>query len=143
MGDAGYARPFVGAADMRHPAARDCGIVMPFNQQQSRPVGEGSFHHRHLLRRKYSGQAGQLVNEFYVPVLKETVRYNRQAGYFDSASLVQIAEGVAAFIRNIRARPEPPEAPMRVVTGATWSPEDAAAYEKGTQALRGHPRRDR
>ncbi len=87
------------------------------------------------LRRKYAGQAGQLVNEFYVPVLKRAVRYDRQAGYFDSASLVQIAEGVAGFIRNARQRPETSAAPMRVVTGATWSPEDAAAYEKGKQAL--------
>jgi len=88
------------------------------------------------LRRKYAGQAGELINAFYVPVLKQAVRYDRQAGYFDSASLVQIAEGVAGFIRNVRARAEIPEAPMRVVTGATWSPEDTAAYEKGIHALR-------
>ena len=88
------------------------------------------------LRRKYAGQAGQLINAFYVPVLKCAVCYARQAGYFDSASFVQIAEGVAGFITNVRGHDQSSTAAMRVITGATWSAEDAAAYEKGTQALR-------
>ena len=47
-----------------------------------------------VLRRHYAGQASQLVNEFYIPVLSQAVRYDRQAGYFDSASLVtQIGRG--------------------------------------------------
>jgi len=87
------------------------------------------------LRRKYAGQAGRLVNEFYVPVLQGAVRYDRQTGYFDSASLVTVAEGLAGFIDNLRAYPPTGGAPMRVITGATWSPEDAAAYEQGIQAL--------
>ena len=87
------------------------------------------------LRRKYAGQAGQLINDFYVPVLKCAVCYVRQAGYFDSASFVQIAEGVAGFITNVRGQDQSSTAAMRVITGATWSEEDAAAYEKGTQAL--------
>jgi hypothetical protein len=37
------------------------------------------------LRRHYAAQAGQLVNSFYIPVLRESVRYDRQAGYFDWA----------------------------------------------------------
>ena len=52
--------------------------------------------------RRYAGQAGQLVNEFYVPVLGQATRYDRQAGYFDSATLVQLASGLAAFIRRVR-----------------------------------------
>jgi len=87
------------------------------------------------LRRKYTGQAGLLVNKFYVPVLKCAVRYDRQAGYFDSASLVQIAEGMAGFIHTLQQQAILDGPAMRVITGATWSTEDAAAYEKGIQAL--------
>lgn len=72
------------------------------------------------LRRHYAGQANQLVNEFYIPVLSHAVRYDRQAGYFDSASLVQLASGLAAFIRRTRTFPGP-QTRMRVITGATWS----------------------
>jgi SNF2-related domain len=85
------------------------------------------------LRRHYAGQASQLVNEFYVPVLSQAVRYDRQAGYFDSASLVQLAAGLAAFIRRTRDFPGP-QSRMRVITGATWSPEDRAAYQRGLEA---------
>lgn len=86
------------------------------------------------LRRHYAGQASQLVNEFYVPVLSQAVRYDRQAGYFDSASLVQLAAGLAAFIRRVREVPWS-QTQMRVITGATWSPEDRAAYQCGVAAL--------
>jgi superfamily II DNA/RNA helicase len=86
------------------------------------------------LRRHYAGQASQLVNEFYLPVLSQAVRYDRQAGYFDSASLVQLAAGLAAFIRCARDFPWT-QTRMRVITGATWSPEDRAAYQRGLEAL--------
>jgi ERCC4-related helicase len=94
-----------------------------------------NFQHLAELRRKYAGQAGQLVSAFYVPVLKCAVRYDRQAGYFNSTSLVQIAEGAAGFIHNVRKQEKATVIPMRVVTGATWSPEDAVAYEKGIHLL--------
>src|SRR5579859_7257500 len=89
------------------------------------------------LQRHYAGQAGQLVNSFYVPVLREAVRYDRQAGYFDSGALVQLAAGLAGFIQHVR---EPASSDaigprMRLITGATWSPEDIQAYRRGEQAL--------
>ena len=91
------------------------------------------------LHRHYAGQAGQLVEEFYVPVLSEAVRYDRQAGFFDSGSLVQLASGLAAFIRHQRASFERADRlgrpPMRLITGATWSPNDIAAYQRGLGAF--------
>src|SRR6266571_9338370 len=87
------------------------------------------------LRRRYAGQAGQLVNEFYVPVLGQATRYDRQAGYFDSATLVQLASGLAAFIRRVRDLPRATHPSMRLITGATWSPDDIAAYQRGVEAL--------
>jgi len=87
------------------------------------------------LKRRYAGQAGHLVNEFFVPVLRRAVRYDRQAGYFDSACLVLVAAGLAAFIQNIRRLPTPLSAPMRIITGATWTPDDVAAYRQGQTTL--------
>ena len=88
-----------------------------------------------MLRRHYSGQAGSLVNDFYVPVLREAIRYDRQAGYFDSAALVQLAAGLAAFIQHTRNLPVTADPPMRLVTGATWTPDDIAAYQRGRAGL--------
>jgi len=94
-----------------------------------------SFRDLTALRRRYAGQAGQLVNEFYVPVLGQATRYDRQAGYFDSATLVQLASGLAAFIRRVRDLSRTDRPSMRLITGATWSPEDIAAYQRGVEAL--------
>jgi hypothetical protein len=71
------------------------------------------------IRRRYAGQAGQLVNEFYVPVLGQATRYDRQAGYFDSATLVQLASGLAAFIRRVRDLPRSDDPFMRLITSVS------------------------
>jgi superfamily II DNA or RNA helicase len=92
------------------------------------------------LQRRYSGQAGQLVSDFYLPVLGQATRYDRQSGYFDSAALVQVAAGLAAFIQNVRQNPLSDNLSgrpaMRLITGTTWSPEDIDAYRRGVEALK-------
>jgi hypothetical protein len=87
------------------------------------------------LRRHYAGQAGTLVNEFYIPVLRQAVRYDRQAGYFDSASFAQLASGLAAFLKRFKDLLKSDNPPMRLITGATWTPDDISAYQKGRAAL--------
>ncbi len=89
------------------------------------------------LLRRYTGEAGKLVNDFYIPVLSSAHAYDRQAGYFDSAALVQIAAGLAAFIENARNAPPAGRPPMRLITGTTWSPEDIEAYRLGVESLAG------
>ena len=50
----------------------------------------------------YSYETGRddPVSEFYVPLLAETVTYDRIAGFFTSASLAIAARGIAGLIRN-------------------------------------------
>jgi hypothetical protein len=87
------------------------------------------------LNRHYAGQAGQLVNDFYLPVLSQAMRYDRQSGCFDSALLVQIAAGLSAFIANIHRQGVPEQPPMRSITGTTWGPDDIEAYRRGLDIL--------
>ncbi|WP_169978690.1 SNF2-related protein [Tautonia rosea] len=94
-----------------------------------------SFRDLNSLRRHYAGQAGQLVNEFYLPVLGAATRYDRQSGYFNSSALVQIAAGLSAFIANVRRHALPGRPPMRLITGTTWSDEDIEAYHRGIDLL--------
>jgi ERCC4-related helicase len=89
------------------------------------------------LKRHYAGQAGQLVNDFYVPALSQATRYDRQAGYFDSSVLVQVAAGLSAFIANVQQHAPFERPPMRLITGTTWSSEDIEAYRRGVELLRG------
>jgi len=88
------------------------------------------------LQRRYAGQAGQLVGDFYIPVLGQAQAYDRQSGYFDSAALVQAAAGLSAFIRNVQDRPPAGRPAMRLITGTTWGEEDIEAYRRGDLALR-------
>jgi superfamily II DNA or RNA helicase len=93
------------------------------------------------LQRRYTGEAGRLVDEFYVPVLGEAVAYDRQTGFFNSASLVQSAAGLAAFIQRALKReaevvaPPRPGPAMRLVVGGSWSEEDVRAVQLGYAAL--------
>jgi superfamily II DNA or RNA helicase len=42
----------------------------------------------------------ELVDEFYIPVLGQSVRYYRIAGFFSSTSLIVASEGIEALINN-------------------------------------------
>jgi len=49
----------------------------------------------------FSGlDGGNLVEDFYLPVLEKAISYDRVAGYFSSASLSAAAKGIAGLIKN-------------------------------------------
>ncbi|HET6350841.1 MAG TPA: DEAD/DEAH box helicase family protein [Coriobacteriia bacterium] len=54
------------------------------------------------IRRTYdSGEPGlDILEEFYVPLLAESVAYDRLAGYFSSSALAVAARGVAGLVSN-------------------------------------------
>jgi len=57
------------------------------------------------------------VRSFYIPVLGESVQYDRGTGYFSSTILALAARGIAGFLRN--------EGAMRLLTSPELTPEDA------------------
>ena len=78
----------------------------------------------------YSYETGKddPVNDFYVPLLKETVRYDRIAGFFSSASLAIAARGIAGLISNhgkmrIIACPRLNEEDLKIIQQAVSWPE--------------------
>lgn len=48
----------------------------------------------------YETGNGDPINEFYVPVLSQAIKYDRIAGYFSSSSLAIAARGIAGLILN-------------------------------------------
>lgn len=74
------------------------------------------------------GPRDDRVNEFYVPALSRSVRYDRAAGFFSSSALVAAAAGVARLIAN-RGR-------MRLLVGAELSEEDVLALQGGADLVR-------
>jgi DNA phosphorothioation system restriction enzyme len=74
-------------------------------------------------------ETGNLINDFYIPVLSETKIYSRAVGYFSSHSLVLAAKGLSELIsRGGR---------MRLIASPQLSGEDIDAINKGYQLREG------
>lgn len=71
-----------------------------------------------------SGIDDDILNDFYIPVLKETVSYDRIAGFFSSSSLSIAARGIAGLIKN--------GGTMRMIVSPRLSPEDIKIMEQAT-----------
>jgi len=76
----------------------------------------------HPFRIFYSAADNPLEN-FYIPALSASVRYDRSAGYFSSSALAVAAAGVARLIQN--------GGHMRLLVGADLSEQDVEAIQHG------------
>ena len=52
------------------------------------------------LKVAYDSDEDDILNEFYIPALSESITYKRLAGYFTSSSFAIAAKGLARFISN-------------------------------------------
>jgi SNF2 family DNA or RNA helicase len=73
--------------------------------------------------RIFYSPADDPLNNFYIPALKASVRYDRSAGFFSSTALAVAAEGVAHLIRN--------GGKMRLLVGAELSEDDVESIRSG------------
>ncbi len=76
----------------------------------------------HSLKIFYS-PADDPLNNFYIPALSSSVRYDRSAGFFSSSALAVAAAGVARLIQN--------GGHMRLLVGASLSEQDVEAIQQG------------
>lgn len=77
------------------------------------------------IKFKYDSDKDDLVNEFYIPVLSNSVEYYRMSGYFSSSSLAISARGIADFIIN--------GGKMKLLCNAQLTKEDYDIIEKTKQ----------
>ncbi|MFW7382191.1 MAG: DEAD/DEAH box helicase family protein [Oligoflexus sp.] len=75
------------------------------------------------LKAVYSSETDDILREFYIPSLSQSVRFDRAVGFF-SASMISLAtQGLTAFIRN--------NGRMRLLVGAVLDERDREAISKG------------
>jgi superfamily II DNA or RNA helicase len=76
------------------------------------------------LRHSYDSGIGnsRIIEQFYLPVLENSVGYDRVAGYFSSRVLASSARGIAGLIRR--------EGKMRLVTSHAFTPNDAITMQQ-------------
>lgn len=63
-----------------------------------------------------------VVNNFYSPVLEQSLRYDRVAGYFSSRVFASAARGIAGLVRN--------GGKMRLITSHSFTPRDTASIQE-------------
>lgn len=71
------------------------------------------------------GRPVDILHDFYIPVLRRSVRYDRVAGYFRSTSLAAASQGFSALVNR--------EGHIRLIVGADLDPEDVQAVLDGLQ----------
>lgn len=77
----------------------------------------------HDVKSEYRSLIDNVVQDFYIPLLKEAVEYRRAVGFFSSSSLVEISKGIAAMASK--------GGKMKIVASPYLSDEDIEAIKQG------------
>jgi len=75
------------------------------------------------LRNQYRSDRHNLLEDFYIPCLKQAGTYDRAVGFFSSTSLAMAAQGLVAFVKA--------SGKMRLIASPSLSDEDIPAIEQG------------
>ena len=73
----------------------------------------------------YDSDKDDILNDFYIPVLKETKEYWRLTGFFSSTSLAIAARGVSDLLQN--------DGVMKIIVGAVLTKDDVEAIIEGKE----------
>ncbi|RNI12406.1 DEAD/DEAH box helicase [Methanohalophilus sp. RSK] len=73
------------------------------------------------LKPAYSSEDDDVLNDFYIPCLSNSIEYSRITGYFSSMALAVSAKGMAEFIRN--------QGKMKLITGLLSNQQDVIVAE--------------
>ncbi|ACJ74512.1 type III restriction enzyme, res subunit [Thermosipho africanus TCF52B] len=78
-----------------------------------------------ILKRTYSSEVDDILNDFYIPVLKESISYFRISGFFTSESLSIAARGILGLIKN--------EGKMKLIVSPRLTFEDVETIKEANQ----------
>ena len=75
------------------------------------------------LKQEYRSPRDNIVNDFYIPLLKQSILYKRSVGFFSSSSLLEISYGISNLINN--------NGKIQLIASPNLSDEDVEAINKG------------
>ena len=75
------------------------------------------------LKNEYRSFEDNIIEDFYIPVLKESTRYDRAVGFFSSTALIEITRGISGLIKN--------NGKIRIIASPKLSEEDIEAIKYG------------
>lgn len=77
----------------------------------------------HIIKTEYRSLIDNVVQKFYIPLLKEAVSYKRAVGFFSSSSLIEISKGIAELASQ--------GGKIQIVASPYFSDDDIEAIQKG------------
>jgi len=75
------------------------------------------------ITKEYRSSHGNIVNDFYIPILQESISYKRAVGFFSSTALIEISKGISGLIKNGGL--------IQIVASPILSDNDIEAMKKG------------
>ena len=78
------------------------------------------------LKAVYNSEEDNILEDFYIPAMSNSNRYDRAVGYFDAKMLNSAAAGLSEFIAN--------NGRMRLICGSTLTEEEYIAISQGYEA---------
>lgn len=75
------------------------------------------------LKKEYRSFSDDIVNSFYIPLLKGAVLYQRAVGFFSSTALIEVSLGIAGLLRN--------NGRIQLIASPRLQEEDIEAIQKG------------
>lgn len=86
--------------------------------------GESPMNFKDLdIRHEYRSFQDDIINDFYVPVLKNATYYQRAVGYFSSTALIEISKGLGRFVEN--------GGKVQIIASPQFTQEDIEAINTG------------
>ncbi len=52
------------------------------------------------IKQEYRSNTDNVVNDFYIPLLSNSVSYKRSVGFFSSSALIAVSKGLVSFLKN-------------------------------------------
>ena len=86
-----------------------------------------SFRDLQLLK-CYKTYKNDIVRDFYTPILKQAVLYQRSVGFFSSTALIELTKGITGLVKN--------GGKIQFIVSPYLSKEDIEAIEKGYEKKR-------
>ena len=80
------------------------------------------------LHSEYRSDACDLVKDFYIPCLENSILYSRAVEFFSSTSMATVAKGLMSLLRS--------GGKMRLIASPCLSEQDAEAIALGAQTAR-------
>ncbi len=75
------------------------------------------------IKSEYRTRISDISREFLVPILSESISYNRAVGFFSSTSLLEISKGIGSLARR--------GGTIRIIASPKLTESDVSAIEKG------------